>query len=383
MLLVRKNLKAMHDAEFIFSSAPDDSGRRLRKMAGGLLNSDRPRDWLDELLLERITIPGQRYMDDHRLVIMGDSGLLVSVYVRILTGKRMEFNYNHAVLFAHQDNRSVVYDEKGNEYAEVCVDSNNANTSYSKERCVSGADAVDKYSNSFFDTLKYRRKPDSDIIQRCCEVLDYIDGKLQKASTIEGVYESGIEDKKLHIAWMESEARRSSRYGGETASQAYDDAVKLSPIRLIRGAGDDAPGCVCVFLDKKDQALEWIREIREFYHATTEDVHKRIRELEDAIQADRKDPSQIKYFKMPGDEKLIVHPYYTWPKKLLRLSLEEAYRNIGSHEEIAERIVRVLERAIQTNTVEEYFQHNYETNKAFIEEHYPFRLPNKWNAVVK
>ena len=72
-------------------------------MADTLLNNDRPRDWLDELLLERITVPGQRYMDDHRLVIMGDSGLLISVYVRILTGKRMEFNYNHAVLFAHQD----------------------------------------------------------------------------------------------------------------------------------------------------------------------------------------------------------------------------------------------------------------------------------------
>lgn len=352
-------------------------------MAGGLLNSDRPRDWLDELLLERITVPGQRYMDDHRLVIMGDSGLFISVYVRILTGKRMEFNYNHAVLFAHQDNKLTVYNEKGNEYAEVCMDSNNANASYSKERCVSGADAVDKYSDSFFDTLKYRKKPDSDIIQRCCEVLDYIDGKLRKASTIEGVYESGIENKKLRIAWMESEARRNVGYGGETASQAYDDALKLSPVRMIRGAGDDAPGCVCMFLDKKDQALEWIGEIRESYHAITEDVHKQIRELEEAIQADRKDPSQIKYLNLPGLEKPIVHPHYTWPKERLRSLLEDAYNNLGLHDKVAERIVQGLERAIQTNTVEEYFQHNYEVNKAFIEEHYPFRLPDKWNAVVR
>lgn len=353
-------------------------------MTGILLNSDRPRDWLDELLLERITVPGQRYMDDHRLVVMGDSGLLISVYVRILTGKRMEFNYNHAVLFAHQDNRLAVYNEKGNEYAEVCMDSNNANASYSKERCVSGADAVGKYSDfSFFDTLKYRRKPDYDIIQRCCEVLDYIDGKLRKASTIEGVYESGIEDKKLHIAWMESKARRNSKYGGETASQAYDDALKLSPVRLIRGAGDDAPGCVCMFLDKKDQALEWIAEIRELYQVDTEADQKKIRELEEAIQADRKDPNQIKYLNMPGHGKPIVHPYYTWPKELLRSLLEDAYNDLGSNDKIAEGIVQGLERAIQTNTVEEYFQHNYEVNKAFIEEYYPFRLPDKWNAVVK
>lgn len=146
---------------------------------------------------------------------------------------------------------------------------------------------------------------------------------------------------------------------------------------------DDTPGCVCMFLDKKDQALEWIGEIREFYHATTEDERKTIQELEESIQADRKDPNQIKYFKMPGDEKLIIHPYYTWPKKLLRLSLEEAYRNFGSNDKVAERIVHGLEREIQTNTVEEYFQHNYEVNKAFIEEHYPFRLPDKWNAVVR
>lgn len=352
-----------------------------------VLNGEKKMDWLDELLLERITVPGQRYMEDHRLVIMGDSGLFISVYVRNLSGKRMEFNYNHAVLFAQQESFEEELPDVGSGrlgsslHPMLCLDSCNANALYSKERVVSGTDLADRY-DPFFDTLKYRRKPDEDVIRRCTEVLDYIDGKLKKASTINGIYELGIEEKNLHVAWLKTKVRRDTCYG-YGINDEIEKMINTPDAWMIEGAGEDAPGCVCVFLDKKDQALKWIAYTRNHFHIGTEETLKRIRELEEALQADRKDPSQIKYFKMPGKEEQIIHPYYTWPKKLLRSCLDEAYRTLGSDDEIADRIVQGLERAIQTNTVEEYFQHNYEVNKAFIEKHYPFRLPDKWNAVVK
>lgn len=290
-----------------------------------VLNSEKKMDWLDELLLERVTVPGQRYMEDHRLAIMGDNGLFMSVYVRTLSGKRMEFNYDHAVLFALQESREEDLLDVGmkhlNSHPSLCLNSCNANILYEKERVVSGTDLADRY-DPFFDTLKYRRKPEEDIIRRCTEVLDYIDGKLQKASTINGVYESGIEDEKKHIAWQKiSERRYSSGY--RYAVIDIENTIKTPDTIMIYGAGMDASGCVCVFLDKTEQAIKWIAKERE---------------------------------------------------------LNAGYA-LG--EQMALRITQGLERAIQTNTVEEYFQHNYEVNKAFIEKHYPFRLPDKWNAVVR
>lgn len=291
-----------------------------------LLNSDKKRDWLDDLLLERITIPGQRYMENHRLVIMGDSGLFVSVYVRTLYGKRMEFNYDHSVLFARQDSMEEVYFDVGKTFHPIIdFSSCNANSQYSKERVVSGADVNDKYDHSFFDTLKYCKRPDDSTIQRCAEVLDYINGELQKASSINGIYESGMEGKRLQIAWIKSRARRTASYGLSVDHYRKDmeNVVDMPATMMITGAGLDAPGCVCVFLDKKEQAIEWIARTREQY----------ARFKEDEI---------------------------------------EILKSVCS-----------LERAIQTNTVDAYFQSNYEINKAFIEKHYPFRLPDKWNAVVR
>ena len=46
-------------------------------------------------------------------------------------------------------------------------------------------------------------------------------------------------------------------------------------------------------------------------------------------------------------------------------------------------LVRPLEEAILEDRVEAYFEKNYAENKAFIESHFPFRLPEKWNALVK
>lgn len=291
-----------------------------------ILETGKKIDWLDQLLIDQITIPGDKVVKKHTLLCMGENGILSSIYIRTLSGKRLEFNYEHAVLFAKQ--KDLIYEEPGQKIIELSENPIMAEFEYSKLRDVTSTDAYNYHFDPFFRALKYSKKPDDTTVQCCTEMLKYINEKLMKASTIQGIYDSGVERHDIHEAYLAKHPEEPS----------YS---KPSVAMSIKGAGIDAPGCVCMFLNKKEEALEWISRTRK---------------------------------------------HYFWifrPDDISKTSLEELRARYKQRDEFADQYVGGIRQAIETNTVEAYFQQNYERNKAFIEEHSPFRLPEKWDALVK
>ena len=281
-----------------------------------ILKGGKPSDWLDRMLLERITVPGQYFLEHHMLTCMCDSGFLVNVFVRVLTGKFLEFNYDIVPLFAKQDN--LDYQAPGFK-REVHVGNCApyvANYEYDKIHTLAGDPEFinTKPTGAYFYYLRYQRKPDPDIVRKSSALLDYINGELIRADTVRGLYEKAVRDEQRHFEWLKYQLVHFNNDGVFNYRKR-----RRTPYSFIKN-GRDVAGCVMMYLGKKEEALEVLAEER---------------------------------------------------------------RAGARYPEVIQRNVIPLERAIETNTVEAYFGENYAENKAFIEAHYPFQLPEKWNDWLK
>ena len=93
-----------------------------------LLKPNEKPDWLDLLIQEKITVPGQRYSEHHSFACMCENGFFAEVSARILDLKRIEFNYSISPLFAKQDN--LDYEANGERQVSVNRTPTNANDEY-------------------------------------------------------------------------------------------------------------------------------------------------------------------------------------------------------------------------------------------------------------
>ena len=374
-----------------------------------LLKPNEKPDWLDLLIQEKITVPGQRHSEHHTFACMGENGFFAEVSARILSLQRIEFSYSVSLLFVRQDN--LDYETNGERQVSVNRTPTNANDEYAVHRYLADDPdfaAPDQYCPGL-DAMRYQRRPDAETLRLCGDVLDFINEKLCRIATVQGIYDEAAATHQMYVDYEEKKYE-SARAAGDFVSKA-DIARKIRTLVAedIRG-GIDAPGCVCMYPGRKEEALEWIDAFRSCssdrlhvpnietdpkaseYIARAERFHTN-GNMEGAFPEDAdmegeffgEENMEGEFF---GEEDMegefpeeasdmdCYFAYFDYSPLSDRPMDPDTYQRLNA-------LVRPLEEAILEDRVEAYFEKNYAENKAFIESHFPFRLPEKWNALVK
>ena len=219
-----------------------------------LLKPNEKPDWLDLLIQEKITVPGQRHSEHHTFACVGENGFFAEVSARILDLKRIEFNYSISPLFVRQDNLDC--EANGERQVSVNRTPTNANDEYAVHRYLADDPdfaAPDQYCPGL-DAMRYQRRPDAETLRLCGAVLDFINEKLCRIATVQGIYDEAAATHQMYVDYEEKKYE-SARAAGDFVSKA-DIARKIRTLVAedIRG-GIDAPGCVCMYLGRKEEAL--------------------------------------------------------------------------------------------------------------------------------
>ncbi len=364
-----------------------------------LLKPNEKSDWLDLLIQEKITVPGQRHSEYHSFACMCENGFFAEVSARILSLQRIEFSYSVSPLFARQDN--LDYEANGEQQVSVNRTPTNANDEYAVHRYLAGDPdfaAPDQYCPGL-DAMRYQRRPDAQTLRLCGDVLDFINEKIRRIANVQGIYDEAAATHQMYVDY-EKKKYEASRAAGDFVSKA-DIARKMRMLVAedIRG-GIDAPGCVCMYLGRKEEALEWIDAFRncssDRLHVPNIETDPRASEyiaraerfhtsgnMEDGFfgEADMEgdffgEADMEGGFPEEASDMDCYFAYFAYSPLSDRPMDADTFQRLNA-------LVRPLEEAILENRVEAYFEKNYAENKAFIESHFPFHLPEEWNASVQ